>query len=224
MNDLVGIEGISPEMAEAVSSACSAIFESAPEKSVYDRLVDLVSALRPFGSGLLRENCADNLWSVTEPCGGMSMRRAMRPIRFMHYTYTPEALESILVSGIRQNVCRETGRNDVWANVFSEDLIRDKLAVVFDVPAGTEFSVENNTQAVFFRTVPKEWFVSANTAIGENGMDVFTTRILDFMSDMAKGRSGSLVETFERPELQKVWSLISRESLDKLLKLYDGIG
>lgn len=186
---------------------------------VYERIAQKAAELEPFGIGLLQKNCVDSLWKVSEPTGGM-MRKATQPIRFIHYTGSPEALESILNAGIRQNICIETSRNDVWANILSKDLLdRNKLFVVFDIPEGTPFSLENNTQAVFFQTIPPEWFVSVNTDIGPRG----NTRLLDYIGRHDERWPEQRVrEFFDDPENADIWSYITRPTLDRLLKLYTG--
>lgn len=186
---------------------------------VYERIAQKAAELEPFGIGLLQKNCVDSLWKVSEPAGGM-MRKATQPIRFIHYTGSPEALESILNAGIRQNICIETSRNDVWANILSKDLLdRNKLFVVFDIPEGTPFSLENNTQAVFFQTIPPEWFVSVNTDIGPRG----NTRLLDYIGRHDERWPEQRVrEFFDDPENADIWSYITRPTLDRLLKLYTG--
>lgn len=186
---------------------------------VFERIAQKAAELEPFGIGLLQKNCVDSLWKVSEPAGGM-MRKATRPIRFIHYTESPEALESILNAGIRQNICIETSRNDVWANILSEDLLnRNKLFVVFDIPEGTPFSLENDTQAVFFQTIPPEWFVSVNTEIGPRG----NTRLLDYIGRHdEKWPEQRVREFFDDPENADIWSYITRPTLDRLLKLYTG--
>lgn len=186
---------------------------------VYERIAQKAAELEPFGIGLLQKNCVDSLWKVSEPTGGM-MRKATQPIRFIHYTGSPEALESILNAGIRQNICIETSRNDVWANILSKDLLdRNKLFVVFDIPEGTPFSLENNTQAVFFQTIPPEWFVSVNTEIGPRG----NTRLLDYIGRHDERWPKQRVrEFFDDPENADIWSYITRPTLDRLLKLYTG--
>lgn len=186
---------------------------------VFERIAQKAAELEPFGIGLLQKNCVDSLWKVSEPAGGM-MRKATRPIRFIHYTESPEALESILNTGIRQNICIETSRNDVWANILSEDLLnRNKLFVVFDIPEGTPFSLENDTQAVFFQTIPPEWFVSVNTDIGPRG----NTRLLDYIGRHDERWPEQRVrEFFDDPENADIWSYITRPTLDRLLKLYTG--
>lgn len=186
---------------------------------VFERIAQKAAELEPFGIGLLQKNCVDSLWKVSEPAGGM-MRKATRPIRFIHYTESPEALESILNTGIRQNICIETSRNDVWANILSKDLLdRNKLFVVFDIPEGTPFSLENNTQAVFFQTIPPEWFVSVNTDIGPRG----NTRLLDYIGRHDERWPEQRVrEFFDDPENADIWSYITRPTLDRLLKLYTG--
>lgn len=186
---------------------------------VFERIAQKAAELEPFGIGLLQKNCVDSLWKVSEPTGGM-MRKATRPIRFIHYTESPEALESILNTGIRQNICIETSRNDVWANILSKDLLdRNKLFVVFDIPEGTPFSLENNTQAVFFQTIPPEWFVSVNTDIGPRG----NTRLLDYIGRHDERWPEQRVrEFFDDPENADIWSYITRPTLVRLLKLYTG--
>lgn len=186
---------------------------------VFERIAQKAAELEPFGIGLLQKNCVDSLWKVSEPTGGM-MRKATRPIRFIHYTGSPKALESILNTGIRQNICIETSRNDVWANILSKDLLdRNKLFVVFDIPEGTPFSLENNTQAVFFQTIPPEWFVSVNTDIGPRG----NTRLLDYIGRHDERWPEQRVrEFFDDPENADIWSYITRPTLDRLLKLYTG--
>lgn len=186
---------------------------------VFERIAQKAAELEPFGIDLLQKNCVDSLWKVSEPTGGM-MRKATRPIRFIHYTASPEALESILNAGIRQNICIETSRNDVWANILSKDLLdRNKLFVVFDIPEGTPFSLENNTQAVFFQTIPPEWFVSVNTDIGPRG----NTRLLDYIGRHDERWPEQRVrEFFDDPENADIWSYITRPTLDRLLKLYTG--
>lgn len=186
---------------------------------VFERIAQKAAELEPFGIGLLQKNCVDSLWKVSEPTGGM-MRKATRPIRFIHYTKSPEALERILNTGIRQNICIETSRNDVWANILSKDLLdRNKLFVVFDIPEGTPFSLENNTQAVFFQTIPPEWFVSVNTDIGPRG----NTRLLDYIGRHDERWPEQRVrEFFDDPENADIWSYITRPTLDRLLKLYTG--
>lgn len=186
---------------------------------VFERIAQKAAELEPFGIGLLQKNCVDSLWKVSEPTGGM-MSKATRPIRFIHYTGSPEALESILNAGIRQNICIETSRNDVWANILSKDLLdRNKLFVVFDIPEGTPFSLENNTQAVFFQTIPPEWFVSVNTDIGPRG----NTRLLDYIGRHDERWPEQRVrEFFDDPENADIWSYITRPTLDRLLKLYTG--
>lgn len=185
---------------------------------VYERIAQKAAELEPFGPGLLQKNCVDSLWKVSEPAGGM--RKATQPIRFIHYTKSPEALESILNAGIRQNICIETSRNDVWANILSADLLnRNKLFVVFDIPEGMLFVLENNTQAVFFQTIPPEWFVSVNTEIGPRG----NTQLLDYIGQHDERWPETRVrEFFDDPENAGIWSYITRPTLDRLLKLYTG--
>lgn len=176
----------------------------------------MAAGLRPFTMSILGENCVPDLWTSSKPGSNASTRVATSPIRFIHYTRDNSTLESIMSEGITLHTCADDGFPAVWANRLDSrtfaDIGKRKPCVVFDVPEGHEFDLQNNDQATFRHAIPVDWFVSINFATGNRGM----ASLLGF----ACARPERAERVLHGRDSDGLWNYLSEDELGRLARLY----
>jgi hypothetical protein len=105
----------------------------------------------------------------------------------------------------------------VWTNILTDDCLDwHKFAVIFEMPAGTKFSILNDTQAMFYQTVPPEWFISAIFPLGESN-----SQQLSIIGPTDENWSDEEVAKWmEDPYQKKCHVMVSDDKFNQLVQQY----